>query len=70
MLKKFNWNILILLWNTGMGICNQGYVTAVIPIASIHREHCHAHNLNLNLNLNDYVEVPRSLVLYEVGDLR
>ena len=23
--------------------------------------------LNLNLNLNDYVEVPRSLVLYDVG---
>ena len=22
---------------------------------------------NLNLNLNDYVEVPRSLVLYDVG---
>ena len=24
----------------------------------------------LNLNLNDYVEVPRSLVLYDVGGLR
>ena len=23
-----------------------------------------------NLNLNDYVEVPRSLVLYDVGGLR
>ena len=26
--------------------------------------------LNLNLNLNGYVEVPRSLVLYDVGGLR
>ena len=26
--------------------------------------------LNLNLNLKDYVEVPRSLVLYDVGGLR
>ena len=25
---------------------------------------------SLNLNLNDFVEVPRSLVLYDVGGLR
>ena len=28
------------------------------------------HAKNLNLNLNDYVEVHRSLVLYDVGGLR